>query len=106
LGWSSNRRCRLSCRGGFGVGGNHGVKLLSRSGWGACAYGAIGYGHGDDWLAHLNGVALVGQQLGDGSGEGTWQFHQRLRGLNLANDLVYANGVAGLDHPGNNLGLG
>ena len=51
-------------------------------------------------------VALLGEQRGHGAGERRRQLDQRLRGLDLDQHLVDRDGVAGLDLPRDDLGLG
>ena len=59
-----------------------------------------------DGRAHLDGVALVGHQLGHHAVHGAWQLDERLGGLDLDERLVDLDLVAHGDAPRDDVGLG
>ena len=62
--------------------------------------------HRDDRRAHRHDRALGDEQLGHGAREGARQLHGRLRGLDLDDQLVDLDDVAGPHVPPQDLGLG
>jgi hypothetical protein len=63
-------------------------------------------GHGDDGGAHLDGVALGDQQLADDARIGRGQLDERLRRLDLDDDLVDLDGITRGDLPRDDLRFG
>jgi hypothetical protein len=60
----------------------------------------------NDRDADVDGLALLDEQAGDHTIPRAGQFHDRLRGLDVDDDLVDLDSVAGLDLPGHDVGLG
>jgi hypothetical protein len=78
---------------------------LRRRGSPAEAAGRVGV-DGDDRRPDVDGLALRHEQLGDDAGIRRRQLDERLRRLDLDERVVDLHGVAGLDPPRDDLGLG
>src|SRR5699024_154369 len=90
-----------SARVGPGTGG------LGRTGSGRARLGAgFTSTEADDRCADLDGLALVDQQRVDGAGLRAGQLDERLRGLDLNEDLIDGHSVAGGDLPRDDIGFG
>ena len=62
--------------------------------------------HTDNGRSDVDCHALLDQQLRDGSRKRGRQFDEGLGGLDLTDDVIDGHGVAGLDLPGDDFGLG
>jgi hypothetical protein len=84
--------------GGAGGDGGGGSPRAYARGWDGALVG-------DEGGADLDDVAVLAVERGDGAGAGAWDFDKGLVGFHLSDDLVFLDGVAFLDLPGDEFGL-